>query len=129
MTRDNITNQKSGSKGTAAGVFIVLALIRLSSYHRHCPASVCSLQGLSIAALEHSELLFIFVCLCLAALRMKAAGKAPSIYKSVIGKTVLIPASVFGVDVPELWYKGEALAIECKLWQHVLLGFSDFGGG
>lgn len=46
------------------------------------------------------------VSCCAAALKAKKTGKPPSLYKSVIGKTVLIPASEFAVDVPELWYKG-----------------------
>lgn len=65
------------------------------------------------AASELPEVLLTFACLCLAALRTKGTGKAPSVYKSVIGKTVLIPASVFGVDVPELWYKGQSLLETC----------------
>ena len=36
----------------------------------------------------------------------KGSGKHPSLYKRVMGKTVLVPGQEFGVDVPELWYQG-----------------------
>ena len=38
--------------------------------------------------------------------RMKSKGKHPSLYKRVIGKTVLVPGQEFGVEVPELYYEG-----------------------
>ncbi|CAL8464007.1 g3542 [Coccomyxa elongata] len=79
MTKDNVTDQRSNSKGTAA------------------------------------------------ALRTKGTGKAPSVYKSVIGKTVLIPASVFGVDVPELWYKARVVKKDPSHTRAVVLRTSEDG--
>lgn len=32
-----------------------------------------------------------------------------SLYKALIGRIVLVPGSEFGVDVPELYYKGDCL--------------------
>ena len=47
-------------------------------------------------------------CLCVAlAGRMKCRSSSKhSMYKRLIGKTVLVPGQEFGVDVPELYYRG-----------------------
>ena len=34
------------------------------------------------------------------------AGMKSGLYKSLIGRVVFVPGSEFGVDVPELYYKG-----------------------
>ena len=34
------------------------------------------------------------------------------LYKALIGRTVLVPGAEFGVDVPELYYKGKGLALD-----------------
>lgn len=35
-----------------------------------------------------------------------------SLYKALIGRTVLVPGSEFGVDVPELYYKGREMTAD-----------------
>lgn len=50
-----------------------------------------------------------------------AGMKGNSLYKALIGKIVLVPGSEFGVDVPELYYKGSAPLLCCMLGQRVLM--------
>jgi hypothetical protein len=38
----------------------------------------------------------------------KGHSKLHGVYKSVIGKKVLVPASEFGVDIPEMYYRGDS---------------------
>ena len=55
-------------------------------------------------------------------MRVPDAGmKGNSLYKALIGKIVLVPGSEFGVDVPELYYKGSAPLLCCMLGQRVLM--------
>lgn len=37
------------------------------------------------------------------------AGKGKSKYDAVIGSTIDIPAPIFGVDIPDLYYRGTVL--------------------
>ena len=53
-----------------------------------------------------------------------AGMKGNSLYKALIGKIVLVPGSEFGVDVPELYYKGSAPLLRYMLGQRVLTTWS-----
>jgi hypothetical protein len=64
---------------------------------------------------------------CHAAPRAKAIGKPHSLYKSIVGKTVLVPASEFGIDVPELFYKARIIKKDPSHPRAVVVRFPDDG--
>lgn len=57
----------------------------------------------------------------------KSAGKPQSVYKSIIGKEVLVPASEFGIDVPELYYKARVMKKDPSHSRAVVVKFPDDG--
>ena len=54
----------------------------------------------------------------------KGSRRRPSLYKHVIGKTVQVPGTVFGVDVPDLYYEGvfESTRLLCCFDMHFPCG-------